>query len=266
MEFFQSLQNVLEAKAPDLKFDLFADFYEEYRSGRSFKERDHVAPDYETPSYNSCLNVVPPSQVPQRKNPSDREGRISLLHSIAHIEYSAVDLALDAALRFKGLPDSFYDDWVETAREEIDHFRMVQKLLQELGSTYGDLPVHSGLFMVSMRTKDLMSRMAVVPRYLEAGGLDANSRIMKKFQEMTDPMGRDILKALQVILDEEIDHVRRGDRWFTHACSEEGVSKSVYFDIVQKIFGNNFRQKSYMNVEARRKAGFSEEEIARLSA
>jgi len=186
-----------------------------------------------------------------------------MLHAIAHIEYSAIDLALDAAYRFRGMPMEFYADWLEVADDECRHFLMIEQLLKALGHRYGDLPVHAGLFEAGRRTPTLLERMAVVPRYLEANGLDANPKIIQKLSTMDDAMAKKIIEALEVILDEEIDHVKKGDRWFRWACMREGVEDVTerYLQIVEKHYPSSFHKKCDLNLKARRAAGFACDEL-----
>ena len=176
MDFFATLETILQAPSPREKIDAFTRFYAAYGEGRCRFETDHRPVVFERPSFAAFATIVPPKEVPKRQNLTDREGQVLLLHAIAHIEYSAIDLALDAAYRFGGLPKAYYDDWLEVADDEVRHFLMVEALLEELGAHYGDLPVHDTLFETAMRTLNLLDRMAVVPRFLEANGLDATPR------------------------------------------------------------------------------------------
>ena len=179
-----------------------------------------------------------------------------------HIEYSAIDLALDAAYRFHGLTQKYYDDWLEVADDEIKHFLMLEKLLQELGANYGDIEVHNALFEASQRTQTLVERMAVVPRYLEANGLDATPMILQKLQKLPkNEMLEKITTALEIILKEEIDHVRKGDIWFAYACEKISQDKSIYFEIIDKYYPQGFLRAKNLNTDARKEAGFSCKEL-----
>ncbi|HHH72658.1 MAG TPA: ferritin-like domain-containing protein, partial [Sulfuricurvum sp.] len=209
--------------------------------------------------------IVPPLKVPRRKNPATVKGQQLFLHAIAHIEYSAIDLALDHAYRFAGMPKAFYDDWLEVADDECRHFELLGGLMEEVGCRYGDFPVHDGLFEAGQRTQRLLERMAVVPRYFEANGLDATPQILQKLETIQgDVMIDRIVSALKVILDEEVDHVRKGDRWFAYACEEAGVEKSVYFEIIERLYPGSFPRKKGVNVTARKAAGFSCSELNKM--
>jgi uncharacterized ferritin-like protein (DUF455 family) len=266
MELYQTLETILTASHPAEKIALFRDFYAHYQRGACTREGSLPPRVFDAPSYQSFCAVIDPKEVPRRTKLSTPQGQKLLLHAIAHIEYSAIDLALDAVYRFRGLGEAFERDWIEVAEDEVRHFEMIVSLLSELGSFYGEYPVHDALFEASMRTLDLIERMAVVPRYLEANGLDATPQILTKLTpHQNDPMIAKIIAALHVILDEEIDHVRKGDRWFTYGCSQQGVSPEVYFDIIERHYPNSFPRKIGINCEARRKAGFDKAELARIS-
>ncbi len=268
MNFYLSLETVLECERPDEKLAAFEAFYERFPSLNT-QECPPSAPKYfEAPSYVSWCRVVDPKVVPRRKNLRSSEGKIAMLHAIAHIEYSAIDLALDAAYRFRGLPREFYEAWLSVAADEVRHFRMLEALLQELGSYYGALEVHDGLFEASQRTAhSLLHRMAVVPRYLEAGGLDATPQILQKLEPIADdPLIGKIVDALHVILREEIDHVHKGDRWFAYACEREGADKSSYFDIIEHYYEGTFARKRHLNASARLEAGFTCNELERIAS
>ena len=262
MDFYQTLENILTTVQPSEKIAAFRAFYEAYKNGRISVDSETAIHYFEEPSYASFCTVVSPQVVPKRKKFMTDDGKILLLHAIAHIEYSAIDLALDAAYRFRDLPKAYYDDWLQVADDEIRHFEMIQTLLVELGSSYGKVEVHNALFEASQRTQNFLERMAVVPRYLEANGLDATPEILERLERLpTDIMIEKIKSALQVILEEEVDHVLKGDHWFAFACKQENVDKSVYFEIIKKYYPNSFPRRKSINVNARKEAGFSCKEL-----
>ena len=264
MEFFSMLERIIEITDPKEKIEHFNHFYENFQN----LPFDHTASSkvFEQPSYASFCKVVDPKKVPRRKL-GTKEGRAVLLHAVAHIEYSAIDLALDAAYRFKSMPKEFYEDWLEVAQDECRHFLMIEALLQELGYRYGDFEVHRGLFDAAKATPHLLERMAVVPRYLEANGLDANPKIIAKLERIGDRFSLEIAKALRVILEEEVGHVRKGDRWFRWACEKEGIEDVVecYFKIVERIYPGTRHSKQMLNIPMRQAAGFSCDEIKILA-
>ncbi len=258
MNFYKELELVLQAKSVHQKVEMFEKFYEHYKSGEVTFDDTHQAIYFKEPSYSEFCKIISPQDVPKRNNLTTQTGQINLLHAIAHIEYSAIDLALDGAYRFKGLPKAYYDDWLEVAADEVRHFLMLEKLLIQLDAQYGDIEVHNALFEASQRTQTLLERMAVVPRYLEANGLDATPMILKKLKKLPkNKMLSAISATLKVILEEEINHVKKGDIWFTYACKEEDVNKDVYFEVIKKYYPRGFLHPKNLNVEARKEAGFS---------
>ncbi len=226
---------------------------------------------FSKPSYASKCHIVDPRELPARKDFESREGLATLVHAIAHIEYSAIDLALDAVYRYPQMPSEYKVDWLEVASDEIRHFKMLQRLLTELGYTYGDFPVHCGLFDAAEHTAgNILERMAVIPRYYEASGLDVSPQIMKKLDnKRKNPQVKKLIEALQIIYDEEIEHVHKGDKWFKYLCKaagkEEGSEEAVYFEILER-YQLLSKHRPYVNVEARKEAGFSCSEIKKLGA
>jgi uncharacterized ferritin-like protein (DUF455 family) len=162
------------------------------------------------------------------------------------------------------MPKEYYKDWLEVAIDELRHFNILKDLLSNYGYCYGDFEVHKGLFEASMKTQNIIERMALIPRYMEANGLDANLMIIEKLKSVKDT--NNIIEALTIILDEEVDHVRKGDIWYKYACSKKENFSCNYFDIINKIHPNSFHKTKYLNIDARKKAGFSDEEIEILKA
>ena len=206
--------------------------------------------------------LVPHTQLSKRSARS-REGRAALLHAIAHIELNAIDLALDLAWRFAGQSDGFYRDWLGVAREEALHFQLLRDHLGGLGFAYGDFPAHDALWQMAEKTKgDLLARIALVPRTLEARGLDASPPIRAKLLAAGDAGGAAIL---DVLLHDEVGHVALGNRWYRHLCEREGRDPiACYAELTRRYAAPRLRPP--FNVEARRAAGFSDAEIAALSA
>ena len=262
MNFYKELELILEAQNPQDKLTMFENFYTEYKLSNVVFEENFKPKEFSEPSYSSVCKVVAPQKVPKRSNLTVAEGQVNLLHAIAHIEYSAIDLALDAAYRFVGLPKEYYSDWLEVADDEIRHFKMLEEILHTLDARYGDIEVHNALFEASQRTQTLVERMAVVPRYLEANGLDATPMILTKLRKLPkSEMITEIIKTLEIILDEEIDHVKKGDVWFNYACEKENLSTDIYFEIIAKYYPQGFLRPKNLNTEARKEAGFSCKEL-----
>ena len=260
--FFKELEKIIEIKNPKSKIENFYDFYQRYKAYGVEFEKECQPKEFLEPSYNKICKIIPPQDVPKRKNLTTVDGQINLLHAIAHIEYSAIDLALDATYRFQGLPKKYYDDWLEVADDEIRHFLMLEELLNELNVNYGDVAVHNALFEASQRTQTLVERMAVVPRYLEANGLDATPMILTKLKKLPkSKMIQKIVDTLEIILAEEIDHVKKGDVWFEYACKDANKSTESYFEIIDKFYPQGFLRPKNLNIEARKDAGFSCSEL-----
>lgn len=262
---FSELYEILILPPCDEKFRRMDILFDDFKSGTAKLNHDTEIHPIETPSYLGICKVVAGAKVPKRRNLGTDEGRKILLHAVAHIEYSAIDLALDHAYRFRNLPVEYYHDWLLTAIEEKKHFLMLQNLLHDLGSYYGEYSVHDGLFLAGARSAhDLAMRMAAVPRYMEANGLDAHPQIRQKLSGFNDDFARKILNTLQTIEEEEVAHVARGNRWFEFACAQQGYSQSDFIDLVaQAVPGAKFERKT-MNLQARLKAGFSQEELDRV--
>lgn len=206
--------------------------------------------------------LVSPRKLPKRRL-GTTEGRVALVHAIAHIEFNAINLGLDAALRFEGMPDDYYRDWLRVAHDEARHFRMLRERLVELGSDYGELAAHNGLWDMAEKTAhDSLVRMALVPRVLEARGLDVTPGMIERLRQVEDQR---TVELLEVILEEEEAHVAIGTRWFHFLCEQRDVKPEKTFEsLLKQYFADQLRGP--FNLPARRRAGFSEPELERLQA
>ena len=206
--------------------------------------------------------LVLPKLVPKRRMDTP-EGRAGLLHSLAHIEFNAMNLALDAIWRFPDMPKEYYEDWLKVAKEEAYHFSLVNEHLHSLGFTYGDFPAHNSLWeMVERTTDSVIARMALVPRTMEARGLDAVPSIRDRFKQIKEVRAVEIL---EIILNDEIGHVLIGNRWFNFLCSRENLSPiTAYRELARKYRAPIL--KGPFNIEARKQAGFTTEELSLLGA
>lgn len=221
------------------------------------------APDAAIPGRPARPLLVHPARVPHR-SPATDAGLAALLHAIAHIEFNAINLALDAAWRFDGLPAQFHHDWVRVAAEEALHFTLLADHLQALGHAYGDFEAHDGLWSMCERTAgDVTARMALVPRTLEARGLDATPRIQQKLRQAGTPAAARAVEILDVILRDEVGHVAVGNHWYRFLCDREGLDPVVHYRTLARRHAAP-RVLPPFNEEARRRAGFSEEELAVL--
>ncbi len=204
--------------------------------------------------------LLPHNQLGQR-SVATLEGRAALIHSIAHIELNAIDLALDIVWRFPGMPEAFYRDWVSVAKEEARHFTLLREHLVSIGFDYGDFPAHNGLWEMAERTSvDLLARLALVPRTLEARGLDASPLVKKKLVRVGDHKAGAII---DLILREEIGHVAIGNRWYRQVCGERGLDPVAAYAELAERYKAPFLRGPF-NLEARRAAGFDEAELAAL--
>ena len=222
-----------------------------------FGYRDAAPQALDRPGLPEILRLVPPREVPMRALGSE-QGRIGLLHAAAHIEFNAINLALDAAYRFRDLPEAYYDDWISVAVDEARHFSMLADRLSAYGVAYGDLPAHNGLWEMACATRnDCLKRMALVPRVLEARGLDVTPAMIKRVQSVGD---HETVAILKVILQEEERHVEIGTRWFNWCCRSAGVEpQSTFLGLIEENY--NGKMKAPFNEPARMRAGFTENEM-----
>ncbi len=205
--------------------------------------------------------LVSPAHVPRRSLHTPH-GRAALLHAVAHIEFNAINLALDAIWRFADMPADYYRDWARVAAEEALHFSLLSNHLASLGHAYGDFDAHDGLWAMVEKTKhDITARMALVPRTLEARGLDATPPMQAKLAQAGDLRAVEIL---DVILRDEVGHVAIGNRWYRWLCARDRQDPIAHFE--QLLVVHHAPQpKPPFNLDARRRAGFDDEELARLT-
>lgn len=201
--------------------------------------------------------VVEQTALKPRKMSSD-EGLAALLHAICHIEFNAINLALDAAWRFRTLPDAFHLDWLKVAFEETEHFVLMRNRLRAYGYDYGDFPAHGNLWEMAYKTAfDPLLRMALVPRVLEARGLDVTPGIRAKIAQRGD---LETCAALDVIYRDEVGHVSIGNAWYQYLCRERGLEPVALFRQLLKQY-DLFVFRGYVNIQAREDAGFSRFEL-----
>lgn len=205
--------------------------------------------------------LVHPSQLKTRAV-GTLEGRAGLIHALTHIEANAIDLALDMVWRFSDLPEAFYRDWWRVAAEEALHYQLLSQHLNTLGHHYGDFPAHDGLWDMAERTKgDVLARLALVPRTLEARGLDATPAVRNRLVSVGDMAAA---KVLDIILRDEIGHVGIGNHWYRHLCSQRQLDPvSTYADLARRFEAPLL--KGPFNLSARRAAGFTDEELDALA-
>jgi uncharacterized ferritin-like protein (DUF455 family) len=198
-----------------------------------------------------------------RRSMATLEGRAMLVHALAHIEFNAVNLSLDALWRFPDMPAEYYTDWLRVASEEAKHFSMLAAHLQVLGYQYGDFPAHDSLWEMVEKTRgDVLARMALVPRTLEARGLDAIPPLRAKLAQAGDLAAAAIL---DILLEEEIGHVEIGNRWYRYVCEQHGLEPCATYDKLAAQYQAP-SLKGPFNFEARRQAGFTEAELSHIAA
>ncbi|ARU05286.1 hypothetical protein CCO03_11880 [Comamonas serinivorans] len=209
--------------------------------------------------------LVHPGRVP-RRSPNSANGRAALLHAICHIEFNAINLALDAVWRFAGMPLAFYRDWLRVAAEEAKHFHLLHAHLQTTGHAYGDFDAHDGLWLMCEKTAhDITARMALVPRTLEARGLDATPLIQTRLRAVGTPDALAACDILDVILRDEVGHVAIGNHWFRWLCAQQGLEPVAHYGTLVHRHAAP-RLKPPFNLAARQAAGFTQAELDFLLA
>ena len=248
----------LDACEPDDKLALTRAAAEQWRNGRLSLASDTAVKPIGEPGRPATPKLVAPRDLPIRKLGSD-QGRAAFIHSLAHIEFNAINLAWDAVYRFREMPPEFYRDWVRVADEEACHFGLLRDRLRTLGHDYGDYAAHNGLWEMAQKTAfDPLVRMALVPRVLEARGLDVTPGMMQRLHDIGDEESADVLA---IILRDEIGHVEIGTRWFRYLCEQRGLDPDkTYQLLLEKYLEGNIRPP--FNDAARRQAGFSDAELA----
>ncbi|BCX81894.1 hypothetical protein MIT9_P1476 [Methylomarinovum caldicuralii] len=261
------MENVFELagaclRAPDLagKLALTRRARTAFEAGRlNFREQGNPPAAHEVRMPRE-LSFVEPRRLPKRKL-THQAGRIALLHAVAHIEFSAILMHWDSLCRFRGMPAPYYHDWFTVVLEELKHFELLTRRLAHLGAQYGDLPVHQGLWQVALDTAgDVLARMALVPRFQEARGLDVTPGMIAGLRQAGD---EESAAVLEVILDEEVGHVAKGDRWFRWLCRQQNKAPGeTYLDLVRRHLRGAVRGP--FNRPLRLQAGFDAVEMDRL--
>ena len=261
--FFDAARECLEVTSPADKRALT------HRHANNVLNRSPVPGDADVlvavidePGRPAYPRLVDPRQLP-RRGVGSPEGRAALVHAVAHIEFNAINLAWDAVHRFRGMPDGYYRDWIRIADDEARHFGMLVERLAELGFAYGDFDAHDGLWDMARRTShSCLERMALVPRVLEARGLDVTPGMIARLRNAGDAASAAVLEQ---ILEEEVAHVAAGSHWFTWCCAQAGVDPAATFArLVDTHLAGKVRGP--FNVAARLRAGFSIGELAAIEA
>ncbi len=253
---------MLDAAVPADKVKAARAAARDWRLGRLAFEFDVAMPD--RPARPERPELLPPNRMPKRGKGGSERGRIALIHALAHIEFAAIDLAFDAIGRFGGqFPRGFTDDWMRVGAEEAMHFALLDRRLRALGSFYGAMPAHDGLWDAAAETaRDSLARLAVVPMVLEARGLDVTPATIERFQAVGDTTTARILAR---ILDDEIRHVRTGTTWFESACRAAGIAPETTWKVLVERHYRGLLKPPF-NDSARTAAGLSRDYYQALAA
>lgn len=260
-EFFSAVLTCLECAEVELKLAQLAEFWRAWQRGEmTFQPHLSEVVAILVPGRPARPEMVSALAVNKRKL-STAEGRAALIHSLAHIEFNAINLALDALYRFREMPSDYYADWLKVAVEEASHFTLLRNHLRTLGYDYGDFTAHNGLWEMAVVTAhDPLLRMALVPRVLEARGLDVLPGIMHKLASCG---AVDAVAIMKIILHDEIGHVAVGNRWYGYLCQQRGWDTLSTFQRVLREY-NAPKLRGPLHRSARLAAGFTEAEMKML--
>ncbi|MCX7512489.1 ferritin-like domain-containing protein [Frateuria sp. STR12] len=256
-------QACLAATDPAEKLRLTHAAWQALQAGELHPDPASLVPEsIATPGRPQRPRLVPQRQVPHR-GLGTPEGRAALVHAIAHIEFNAINLAWDAVYRFRGFPADYYRDWASCAHDEARHFAMLDTRLAEFGHAYGDFDAHNGLWEMAEKTAHSdLARMALVPRVLEARGLDVTPGMIERLRGIGDER---TIAILEVILREEVAHVAAGTRWFRWCCQRDALEpRATFIGLLREYMGGSLRGP--FNHAARQAAGFDAEEMDQLAA
>jgi uncharacterized ferritin-like protein (DUF455 family) len=259
-DLYQDVEDALLEQDPQCKVKAVAALFQSWRDGSLSRDSEIAIESIEVPGRPELPRLVNPRKL-SRRTPSTEVGRIGLLHAIAHIEFNAINIALDAVYRFRQMPDQFVFDWLLVASEEARHFSLLNQYLIDSGSFYGAVDAHNGLWeMVCKTREDVLHRMAMLPRVMEARGLDVTPAIIKRLSNIGDHKAVEIL---QLIYGEEVGHVRIGNYWFQYLCKRRQLDAiDTFRDLVEHYLKGNLRGP--FNWPARLEAGFEAAELEAL--
>ena len=257
---FDAAARCLAAGEIEAKLHLTRQTAQAWRDGQLALQSGNKPEPVEEPGRPMKPVLVAPVDVPKRRL-NTKEGLAALIHAITHIEFNAINLAWDAVYRFRDLPQAFYHDWITVAVEEAYHFQLLRERLHELGYDYGDFPAHNSLWDMAARTAfDPLVRMALVPRVLEARGLDVTPGIIARLRQAGDEK---TVAVLEIILRDEIGHVAIGSHWFKYLCQRRGLdSEQTFHTLAGQYFSGQL--SGPFHYESRQQAGFSTAELKAL--
>jgi uncharacterized ferritin-like protein (DUF455 family) len=255
--FFAQIHHLLMSPCPTTKIQGTKSLYHAFLDNPHLTDSDYPVVPEIIAGIPSKVEMVDPKLV-KRRSVQSVHGKAALIHAILHIEYNAINIALDALYRFRHMPLDYYHDWLKVAAEEAYHYHLLEQYLAELGYRYGDFPAHGGLWeMVEKTGYDVLVRMALVPRLLEARGLDVTPEIAKRLKAAGDIKAYEIL---QIIFQDELGHVAVGNRWYHYLCNERGIDPLQTFSALLEKHAPTYLRRPF-GIEARKKAGFREDEL-----
>ncbi len=255
--FFAQIHELLMSQSPEVKIKGTKTLYHAFLDTPLLTDSDYPVMPEIIAGIPSKVEMVDPKLV-KRRSVQSVQGKAALIHAILHIEFNAINIALDAIYRFRNMPLDYYHDWLKVATEEAYHYHLLEQYLQELGYQYGDFPAHGGLWeMVEKTGYDVLVRMALVPRLLEARGLDVTPEIAKRLKAAGDEKAYEIL---QIIFQDELSHVAVGNRWYHYLCKERGIDPLQTFSALLQKHAPTYLRRPF-GIEARKKAGFQEDEL-----
>ena len=264
----QQAQTTLQARAlhclmqvdPQKKVEQTMQLDSDWQAGHVICDHNVAVKRIKQPGRPARPELVAPRELSKR-SAFTVEGRAALIHSLCHIEFNAINLALDAVYRFANMPVEYYSDWLKVAREEASHFRLLSAHLSRLGARYGDFVAHNGLWEMAVETDhDVMVRMALVPRVMEARGLDVTPSIMEKLRQAGDNQA---VEVLEIIHRDEVGHVKIGTHWFRTVCAQRDLEPlSTFKTLLAQYMKGQLRGP--FDHTTRKQAGFTADELAYL--
>ncbi len=259
-QLFATAHQLLLETTPEIKVLKVAQLFEAALEGNLVQDEDYPVSQEVIGGLPVHLALVDPKAV-KRRRLSTQEGKAALIHALAHIEFNAINIALDAIYRFREMPFAYYQDWLQIAAEEAYHFSLLSQHLSSYGHVYGDFPAHGGLWeMVQKTAEDVLIRMALVPRLLEARGLDVTPDIAHRLQQANDEVGAEILK---IIFHDELNHVRVGNIWYYRLCEQRKLNpQQTFLELLKRYAPAHLRGP--IAVHHRLRAGFEAAELDML--
>ena len=256
-ELYQQIEAALLETEAKQKCALVQSLFNAWLEGCLENNQDSPILEVDDPGRPEFPLLVDPRKL-KRRSTATEQGRIYLIHAFAHIEFCAINIALDAVYRFRQMPEEFIHDWLLVASEEARHFQLLDNCLRQRGSHYGDCEAHSGLWDMVCKTRDdVLHRIALVPRVMEARGLDVTPGMIERFRQVHDD---EVVAILKVIYDDEVGHVSIGNKWYHYLCQQRGLEPiSTFQALIDDYLGGKLRGP--FNWSARLKAGFESREL-----